>query len=218
MARLGACPNDACARRLDPSPAFASALSDFTQNRWAEDEGLARNALDRGMPYLADHEDAFVERLTRELGTHWPSESVPLYISVHAAGLREVAVIDAPTLDTQGPCFDEVALLECALLQGLRALSSESDLGRAIEDERRKTDDAARDATSRLYDWVVVHAVADVVAEEKGYVPEEARSQLFTRNPQAFMWLEREWSKRLKGEGAREFGQRAVREIAESKR
>jgi len=213
VAKLGACSDDPCAKSSLVGTPF-DGLDAFLHDTWAAHEIDTRRTLGRSGTPLMNSEDALAPTLARQIGIVWPNDPVVVYVAHAKRQFDMGGGRDGAVLDVDGECLDGNALLECLFTRALEVLLPDSELGRALEEERARLEGSPSFTSADLLACIAALASdAAVAAIEQRYTPTRAFVARCSERQRA--WLADEWPRRMHGEESpRVFAARLVAEAA----
>lgn len=211
VTKLGRCSDDPCAK----SALFGTregALGDFLRDTWPAHAIGARRALGRSGTPLMELEDVIAPTLARQVGIAWPNDPIVVYLANEEGRRGPIGGRDGAILDVEGDCFEGDALLECLFTRALDVLMPDSELGRAIEEERARLRPMGQEAGAGVTPCVATLAAATAVAATEAHYRPTRRFISVCSEPER-AWLEGEWPKRMRGdESPKAFATKLVQE------
>jgi hypothetical protein len=211
VTKLGTCSDDPCAKSALLGT-DEGALGNFLRATWPAHAIGARRTLGRSGTPLMELEDVIAPTLARQVGVAWPNDPIVVYVANEEGRRGPIGGRDGAVLDVEGDCFEGDALLECLFTRALDVLMPDSELGRAIEEERGRLSSAGRAASAGVVPCVATLAAATAVAATEAHYRPTRRFISVCSEP-ARTWLEGEWPKRMRGdESPKAFAAKLVEE------
>lgn len=203
---LARCSDDACVETaLDGTPllrAFPRSLPRFAAEAWTTRAATSRAAIEIARAALSEDTEALARRLERDLAIASPHGPVRVDVVVEAPPPGREAIVPL-VLAARSTCFakaegglrvQNTRIIDCVLVQAMRALRGESTIAQALERALGPREGA------RAWDVLAAHAVAaTLTAWEPKHVSPMRRSAMAIE-PGVLGWLAERWRVRASGE------------------